>query len=61
MPLGNILQYAELRACGTVSHSERQQLLEEHRKQLKAHLDTQLSHLQALDRKIEWYKAQEIH
>lgn len=61
MPLSDILRYAELRACGTVSHFERQHLLEEHRKQLKAHLDVQLNHLKALDIKIEWYKTQDGH
>jgi len=60
MALENILQYAELREVGVMTVFERQQLLERHKERLKAHIVLQQNHLEALDRKIDLYKANKV-
>ena len=60
MALENILQYAELRAIGAITVFERQQLLERHKEQLQVHIMLQQNHLEALDRKIDLYKANKV-
>jgi DNA-binding transcriptional MerR regulator len=60
MALENILQYAELREVGVMTVLERQQLLERHKGLLKAHIALQQNHLEALDKKIDLYKANKV-
>ncbi len=60
MPLENILEYASLREQGDVTQSDRQYLLKEHRKNLKSYIQSQLEHLTALERKIEFYESQKV-
>jgi DNA-binding transcriptional MerR regulator len=60
MPLDDILKYAQLREQGAASLFERQQLLENHRVILKAHIESQLHHLDALEQKIDLYKSQKV-
>ncbi|MBJ7539675.1 MerR family transcriptional regulator [Marinomonas transparens] len=61
MPLENILQYAELREIGKGTLVERQQLLEQHQAYLTRHIALQLSHLEALESKINWYKSNKMN
>ena len=56
MPLEQILEYASLREAGTQTMLNRQKILEAHRQTLKKHIDIQLSHLSALEHKIQLYK-----
>ena len=60
MPLEGILQYADLRAEGESTCSQRQALLEAHRDQLIEHIKTQQAHLQALEEKIYLYQRQKV-
>ncbi|MDE8602549.1 MerR family transcriptional regulator [Marinomonas sp. RSW2] len=60
MALENILQYAALREVGVMTVLERQQLLERHKDLLKAHIALQQNHLEALDKKIDLYKANKV-
>ncbi|WP_319534254.1 MerR family transcriptional regulator [uncultured Vibrio sp.] len=56
MPLEEIQKYASLRDLGIQTLSDRQELLERHRKQLKDHIKQQLEHLDALEVKISLYQ-----
>ena len=58
MPLENMLNYAFMREQGDTTMVERQKLLESHREILKARIESQLNHLQALEQKIAFYKSQ---
>lgn len=60
MPLSNILEYAKLRALGSGTVKERQDLLEQHKENLKAHIELQLNHLKALEEKIFLYKQKKV-
>ncbi|GAB3522166.1 MerR family transcriptional regulator [Photobacterium alginatilyticum] len=60
MPLDNILEYAQLRNLGDSTLAERQTLLEAHRSNLRRRIDDELLHLKALDKKIDYYKNQEL-
>lgn len=55
MPLGQILAYAHLRAEGVTTFEQRRILLAKHRDALKARIEIELEHLQALDAKIDYY------
>ncbi|MDC0610044.1 MerR family transcriptional regulator [Vibrio sp.] len=56
MPLERIKEYAELRASGDKTFAARQQLLEEHKENLKHSIEEQQSHLKALENKIHYYQ-----
>ena len=56
MPLEQILAYAQLRAAGDSTLEQRQRMLQEHRDTLKAKIENELAHLQALDAKIQYYQ-----
>lgn len=60
MPLEAILKYASLRELGAETAQNRQNLLESHREKLKRHIDVQLSHLAALENKIQLYKDKKV-
>ncbi|MFM2481833.1 MerR family transcriptional regulator [Celerinatantimonas sp. YJH-8] len=55
MPLKQILEYAQLRAQGDQTFSQRQQLLQQHRDALKTRIESEQEHLRALDAKIQYY------
>ena len=56
MPIKEILDYAKLRELGAGTLQARQALLENHRQRLNAHIESQLSHLAALEQKITLYQ-----
>lgn len=56
MPLEQIKHYADLRAQGESTSAARQTLLEQHHRQLKRAIETQLEHLTALENKISFYR-----
>lgn len=56
MPLEEILRYARLREIGPSTVLQRQELLEQHKENLKIHITQQQSHLTALEDKINLYK-----
>lgn len=56
MPLEGILEYARLREAGSSSVFKRQELLEQHKENLRVHIAQQQSHLAALEDKIDLYK-----
>ncbi|BFM48920.1 MerR family transcriptional regulator [Marinomonas sp. THO17] len=58
MSLENILRYAEYREQGDDSLVARMQLLEAHKTELEAYIQSQQSHLEALQEKINFYKQQ---
>ena len=58
MALADIRAYAELRAQGTATHRQRQQMLAQHRAMLSAQIDQAQEHLKALDLKIQYYNDQ---
>lgn len=55
MPIREMLRYAELRALGDATLSERQALLVQHADQLAASLRAQQAHLKVVRRKIAIY------
>ncbi len=60
MPLDEILQYAALREKGTETTHARQRLLEQHKENLKEHIEQQKRHLHALEEKINLYKSGKV-
>lgn len=60
MPLEKILEYASLREVGPKTAQRRQELLEKHRLALKENIELQLSHLSALETKIQLYKDKKV-
>ncbi|WP_460754154.1 MerR family transcriptional regulator [Marinomonas epiphytica] len=60
MPLESILEYALLREAGPETVQSRQELLEAHKETIKKHIDSQLSHLSALENKIQLYKEKKV-
>jgi len=61
MALENILPVrGNYERSGVMTVFERQQLLERHKERLKAHIVLQQNHLEALDRKIDLYKANKV-
>lgn len=56
MPIKQILEYAQYRELGSSTLLARQELLENHRQKLNAHIESQLSHLAALEQKITLYQ-----
>ena len=60
MPLAEIQQYATLRERGTSTVLARQTLLEQHKDNLKAHIELQQQHLAVLEDKINLYKANKV-
>ncbi|MGF1716855.1 MerR family transcriptional regulator [Photobacterium chitinilyticum] len=60
MPLDTILHYSNLRALGESTITARKTLLEEHRHKLQSQIENQLQHLNALETKIDFYKAIEV-
>jgi DNA-binding transcriptional MerR regulator len=56
MPLATILEYASLREAGSETAQSRLELLEAHQTTLRQHIDLQVSHLSALESKIQLYK-----
>ncbi len=60
MPLDTILHYSKLRALGESTITARKKLLEEHRRKLQSQIENQLQHLNALETKIDFYKAIEV-
>ena len=61
MPLNDILQYAEWREIGASTLVERLQLLEQHQAYLTSNIALQLSHLEALENKINLYKNNKVN
>ncbi|MCE0494991.1 MerR family transcriptional regulator [Vibrio salinus] len=55
MQLEKIKEYADLRAIGDETLSQRKELLEEHRIRLNKQIELQQMHLEALDLKIAFY------
>ncbi len=55
MPIRNMLRYAELRSLGVDTETERRELLEEHRSQVKMHIAELQACLHILDTKIAGY------
>ncbi|MDR3098858.1 MAG: MerR family transcriptional regulator [Paraburkholderia sp.] len=55
MPIQGMLRYAQLRAQGVATESERRELLVAHREAVRAHVAELQSCLLALDAKIEGY------
>ena len=55
MPLGEIREYASLRAAGDSTLVERKRLLEAHAARLKSEIATQRRHLRKLEDKIATY------
>ena len=60
MPLEEILEYAKLREVGSESVMLRKILLEQHKENLRVHIDQQQKHLQALEDKINLYKSGKV-
>ncbi len=60
MPLQEILSYASMRSNGSETLVCRQQLLENHRLNLKSHIQKQQEHLEALEHKIQLYKSGKV-
>jgi DNA-binding transcriptional MerR regulator len=60
MPLAEIQQYARLRERGSSTVLARQTLLEQHKENLKAHIELQQKHLAILEDKINLYKANKV-
>ena len=56
MPLEKILEYAHLREQGEATTAARMALLVAHREALEAAIQQQQNHLQALDKKIAFYR-----
>jgi DNA-binding transcriptional MerR regulator len=59
MPIADMCQYAELRRQGPETFAERRQILEAHRKRVRAQISQLTEDLGALDYKIDFYNAQE--
>ncbi len=57
MPISGMLRYAALRAEGEVTGPERQQMLEQHRDRVRAHVAELQACLLVLDTKIAGYAA----
>ncbi|WP_421759513.1 MerR family transcriptional regulator [Devosia sp.] len=57
MPISGMLRYAALRAEGGVTGPERQQMLEQHRDHVRAHVAELQACLLVLDKKIAGYAA----
>ncbi len=60
MPLAKIKEYASLREAGSSTALERQRLLEQHKDNIKKHIEVQLRHLAALEDKINLYKNKQV-
>jgi len=58
MPLKEILEYGVLREKGEKTILARQEILENHRHALLIQMESQKTHLLALDKKIEFYHNQ---
>lgn len=56
MDLERIQQYADLRELGDRTLQQRKDLLEQHRIKLKSNIESQLTHLTALEEKIVFYE-----
>ena len=55
MSLDSILEYSKLRAQGEKTNPKRQMLLKQHRDKLQSKIENELEHLNALEKKIEYY------
>lgn len=55
MPIRDMLRYAELRSLGTGTETDRRELLEEHRKHVRARVGELQACLRILDTKIAGY------
>ncbi|MEP9375543.1 MerR family transcriptional regulator [Aquabacter sp. CN5-332] len=55
MPIRDMLRYAKLREAGAVTHTERRELLKEHRARVRAHVAELQACLLVLDTKIVGY------
>lgn len=58
MPIREIRKYAALRAAGNTTLAERTQMLIAHRSALSNEILELQNHLQKLDLKIDWYRAE---
>jgi DNA-binding transcriptional MerR regulator len=56
MKIREILIYSNLRDMGDSTIAERLEILENHRYELKKKIDTHISHLENIDKKVELYK-----
>ena len=56
MPIRKVREYADLVRAGAGNEAERFALLQEHRDEVQAHLDETRRNLEAIDRKIAYYR-----
>ena len=56
MPIRKVREYADLVRAGAGNEAERFALLQEHRDEVQAHLDETRRNLEAIDRKIAFYR-----
>ena len=56
MPIRKVREYADLVRAGAGNEAERFALLQEHRDEVQAHLDETRRSLEAIDRKIAYYR-----
>jgi DNA-binding transcriptional MerR regulator len=56
MPIRRVREYAELVRAGAGNEAERLALLQQHRDEVQAHLDETRRNLEAIDRKIAYYR-----
>ena len=57
MPIRKVREYADLVRAGAGNEAQRLALLQEHRAEVQAHLDETRRNLEAIDRKIDFYRA----
>ncbi|OZS43266.1 MerR family transcriptional regulator [Photobacterium sanguinicancri] len=55
MPLNQIMEYAKLREQGIETADQRKDLLEQHSDNLQKRIASELDHLEALKKKIDYY------
>jgi DNA-binding transcriptional MerR regulator len=56
MPIRKVREYADLVRAGAGNEAERFALLQEHRDEVQAHLEETRRNLEAIDRKIAYYR-----
>jgi DNA-binding transcriptional MerR regulator len=56
MPIRRVREYAELVRAGAGTEAERLEILETHRREVLAHLDETRRNLEAIERKVRYYR-----